>query len=140
MCLYSCLNFLGEIIVDPAYNFDQAVSYKTRFGEGGQEEKTKSFPKVDQFGGETEYFSDCILKDVEPEPNGEEGLMDVRVVYAIKESLETGKSVKLEPRNRLRRVQPDQIRALSFGKPPKQKDVIGRDSEKPGADATPDTR
>lgn len=127
-------------MVDPAYNFDQAVSYRTRFGEGGQEEKTKIFPKVDQFGGETEYFSDCILKDVEPEPNGEEGLMDVRVVCAIKESLKTGKSVQLEARERLRHAQADQVRSLSFGKPPKQKDVIGRDSEKPGADATPETR
>jgi hypothetical protein len=34
----------------------------------------------------------------------------------------------------------DQIRSVSFGKLPKQKDVIGQDSEKPGADATSDTR
>ncbi|CAF1296409.1 unnamed protein product [Adineta steineri] len=137
---YRIVGTKGEIIVDPSYNFDKAVSYTTRFGEGGEEEKTKNFPKVDQFGGETEYFSDCILKNVEPEPNGEEGLMDVRVVYAIKKSLETGKPVKLEPRNRIRHAQMDQLRSVSFGKPPKQKDVIGRDSEKPAVDATPDTR
>jgi len=130
----------GEIIVDPAYNFDQAVSYTTRFGEGGQEQKTKTFPKVDQFGGETEYFSDCILKNVEPEPNGEEGLIDVRIVYAIKESLETGKPVKLNIPQRLRRAQMDQVHSVSFGKPPKQKDIIGRDAAKPGADATPESR
>ena len=140
MNVYEYLLSLGEIIVDPAFNFDKAISYTTRFGEGGEEEKTKNFSKVDQFGGETEYFSDCILKNVEPEPNGEEGLLDVRVVYAIKQSLETGKPVKLEPRERLRHAQMDQVRSVSFGKPPKQKDVIGRDSEKPGADATPDTR
>ena len=66
--------------------------------------------------------------------------MDVRVVYAIKKSLETGKPVTLEPRDRIRRAQMDQVRHVPFGKPPKQKDVIGRDSEKPGSDAKPDTR
>lgn len=66
--------------------------------------------------------------------------MDVRVVYAIKQSLETGQPVKLEPRDRLRRAQMDQLRSVSFGKPPKQKDVIGRDAEKPAVDAKPDTR
>ncbi|CAF3922714.1 unnamed protein product [Rotaria sordida] len=137
---YRIIGTQGEIIVDPAFNFDKAVSYTTRFGEGGEDEKKKNFPKVDQFGGETEYFSDCILKNIEPEPNGEEGLLDTRVVYAIKKSLETGKPVKLEPYNRLRRAQMDQVRSVSFGKPPKQKDVIGRDSAKPGLDATPDTR
>ncbi len=45
-----------------------------------------------------------------------------------------------ESRNRIRHAQMDQVRSVPFGKPPKQKDVIGRDSEKPGADATPDTR
>ena len=95
---------------------------------------------MDKFGGETEYFSDCIQKHVDPEPNGEEDLMDVRVVYAIKPSLETGKPAKLEPRDRLRRAQMDQVRSVPFGKPPQQKDVIGRDSKKPGADATPNTR
>ena len=58
----------------------------------------------------------------------------------LKKSLETGKPVKLEPRNRLRHAQMDQVRSVPFGKPPKQKDVIGRDSEKPAVDATPDTR
>lgn len=78
-----------------------------RQGGGDEEEKKKHFPKVDQFGGETEYFSDCILKNVVPEPNGEEGLMDVGVVYAIKQSFESGKPVQLESRDRLRRAQTD---------------------------------
>ena len=44
----------------------------------------------DQFGGETKYFSDCVLDDKHPEPDGEEGLADVRVIKAIEKSLETG--------------------------------------------------
>jgi glucose-fructose oxidoreductase len=82
-----------------------------------------------------------LMKKEKRKPNGEEGLMDVRVVvYAIKQSLETEKPVKLEPHDRLKRAQMDQIRSVSFEKPPEQKDVIGRDSKKPDADATPDIR
>ena len=40
----------------------------------------KRIGKRDQFAPELLYFSDCILKDREPEPSGEEGLQDVRIV------------------------------------------------------------
>ena len=43
------------------------------------ETATREFPVVDQFAGETDYFSDCILNGRDPEPGGEEGLLDVRV-------------------------------------------------------------
>jgi hypothetical protein len=42
------------------------------------------------------YFSHCILNDVDPEPDGEEGFANVRILEAIIEALETGKPVKLE--------------------------------------------
>jgi glucose-fructose oxidoreductase len=42
------------------------------------------------------YFSDCIQKNVDPEPSGEEGLADVRIVRALYRSAETGKPVKLK--------------------------------------------
>ena len=34
--------------------------------------RTKSVGKRDQFAPELLYFSDCILKDTQPEPSGEE--------------------------------------------------------------------
>ena len=37
------------------------------------------------------YFSDCVLRGREPEPSGEEGLADVRVIEALERSIETGK-------------------------------------------------
>ena len=43
------------------------------------------------------YFSDCILKNKQPEPSGLEGLADVRIVNAIYESVRTSKSVRIEP-------------------------------------------
>jgi len=41
------------------------------------------------------YFSDCILKNKEPEPSGVEGLNDVRIIEAIHRSAKTSKPVAL---------------------------------------------
>ncbi len=70
----------------------------------GEKKSTQSFKNTDHFGGEMKYFSDCILKDVHPEPDGEEGFADVRVLEAIIQAVETGSSVKLEPFTRTRRI------------------------------------
>ena len=53
--------------------------------------------KRDQFAPELLYFSDCIVKNREPEPSGEEGRQDVRIVQALYESAETGKVVHVPP-------------------------------------------
>ena len=52
----------------------------------------KKIGKRDQFAPELLYFSDCILKDRSPEPSGEEGLQDVRIVQALYESSRTRKT------------------------------------------------
>jgi len=46
------------------------------------------FDAIRQFGAETAYFSDCILQDRDPEPDGEEGLLDVRVIAATNRDLQ----------------------------------------------------
>jgi glucose-fructose oxidoreductase len=55
----------------------------------------KSVGKRDQFAPELIYFSDCILKDRVPEPSGEEGLQDVRLVEALYQSARLGRPVKV---------------------------------------------
>jgi glucose-fructose oxidoreductase len=84
----------GAIRVDPAYEYAEGLAYemvvdgkKTRGRVG----------KQDQFAAELLYFSDCILKDRTPEPSGEEGLQDVRIVQALYRSAESGKAVALPP-------------------------------------------
>ncbi|CAF0911881.1 unnamed protein product [Didymodactylos carnosus] len=125
---YRLVGTKGEIEVDPGFSYGKGIAYKTTIDK---KEDSKSFPTTDQFGGETEYFSDCILKNVDPEPNGEEGFLDVRVVCAIKRALETGATQKLEPKERLRRpVTAEQTKKLSMASPPKE--FIGRDSDNPG--------
>src|SRR2546421_585597 len=83
----------GELWVEPGVGY--YANYKLRVKVNGVEEDC-SFDKVDQFGAEIEYFSRCILNNVEPEPCGYEGLADVRVIEALLQSMRSGSPVKLE--------------------------------------------
>ena len=57
--------------------------------------KRQRVGKRDQFGPQLVYFSDCIRKNRKPEPSGEEGLQDVRIIEALYRSAKTGRTVKL---------------------------------------------
>ncbi|HYV44429.1 MAG TPA: Gfo/Idh/MocA family oxidoreductase [Myxococcaceae bacterium] len=54
-------------------------------------------PPRDQFGPELAVFSDCALHGKSPEPDGWEGLADVRIVEALYRSAREGRAVALEP-------------------------------------------
>jgi len=74
----------------------------------------------DQFAPELIYFSNCILKNKKPEPSGEEGLADVRIIQALHKSSELNAPVKLTPGRRSRRPGPElQIERPPIKKPPK---------------------
>ncbi len=90
----------GSITLDPAYEFAEGLSYTLRTKRG---ERTHRFDKSDQFAPELLYFSDCIQRNREPEPSGEEGLADVRVILAIHQSIESGRWVRLDLPQRARR-------------------------------------
>ena len=64
--------------------------------------------KHDQFAAELLYFSDCILRNRQPEPSGLEGLQDVAIVQALVESADTGRVVRIPDRPSDSRPQPDQ--------------------------------
>jgi predicted dehydrogenase len=82
----------GDVRLDPAYEYaGPRKEYLTV--EGNTKQTTHS--KSDQFAPEIVYFSQCILDDVDPEPSGEEGLADIRILEAISQSARTGKLVKL---------------------------------------------
>lgn len=112
----------ATITAGPAFMFaDTAITYVER--RDGKTEKHR-FDPVDQFGGETQYFSDCILNGHDPEPDGEEGLMDVRVMAAVEESLKTGKTVDLPAVHRGKRVAASQALALPPSDAPSEDEVI----------------
>ena len=69
----------------------------------GDKEREKTFKPGDQFAPELIYFSDCILNDRPTEPSGNEGLADVRVINAIYQSAQTGRTVRVEPVSKRRR-------------------------------------
>jgi hypothetical protein len=86
--------------------------------------KNSTIEPVEQFGNETQYFSDCILNDREPEASGEEGLMDMRVLAAVETCLRTGETVTLPPASRSRRVDADQALKLKPAKQPAEDQMI----------------
>lgn len=108
----------GSITMDPAFGFGQGLAHRRRVGE---KEDRETFKATDQFGGELRYFSDCILEDRSPEPDGEEGLADLLVIEAIVEALATGGAVKVAPIGRTRRIDPDHqeqtLRSVSAPEP-----------------------
>ena len=55
----------------------------------------REIPEVNQFATEMDAFADCILNDKEPKASGHEGLADVKIMRAIYESADTGRTVKL---------------------------------------------
>ncbi|UJR30130.1 hypothetical protein I4U23_017671 [Adineta vaga] len=128
---YKVVGSKGDITVNPAFMWGNGVkiAYETKIN--GKED-SKTFPETDHFGGETEYFSECILNNINPEADGDEGLNDVRVIVAIKESLDgNGKTVKIKSNERKKRPVLDQAKKLSLAKEPKI--FIGRDSQKPSS-------
>ncbi|MBP0614969.1 Gfo/Idh/MocA family protein [Jiella mangrovi] len=107
----------GSIEATPAFGFGDgtAITYDlTKDGETSHHEA----PVVDQFAGETAYFSDCILQDREPEPDGEEGVLDMIVLAAIERAIETGEVQKLQPRSRQRRIAANQRREFELADSP----------------------
>lgn len=91
----------GDLRVEPAFTYYGELRHFLTVGDA--KTKETSFAKRDQFAAEIVYFARCVLEDVEPEPSGEEGLADVRVMEAIRESARTGRLVTLAPFEREKR-------------------------------------
>ncbi len=104
----------GSVTLDPAYMFGQPIEQTVAID---QDKDKTSFKNTDHFGGQMKYFSDCILENKDPEPDGEEGFADVRVLEGVLEALKTGGPVKLPPFTRTRRIdtqaQKMELRAVS---------------------------
>ena len=105
---YRIVGARGALRADPAYELASALAlHVTRDGK----ERTLRFAKRDQFAPELLHFSDCIVSGKDPEPGGEEGLADVRVIQALYRSVRTGRAVRLE-RTRPSSRQPSRRQAI----------------------------
>ncbi|MGZ3773937.1 MAG: Gfo/Idh/MocA family protein [Pseudobdellovibrionaceae bacterium] len=90
---YDLLGTSGKIRLEKAYEYTEDMKLITTIKE---KDTVKVFKEHDQFGPEIEYFSDCILKNIEPEPSAEEGLLDIKILEAIHESIRIGRPVKID--------------------------------------------
>jgi glucose-fructose oxidoreductase len=94
---YRVVGSKGSLRADPAYEL--ASGLKLHFTREGKK-RTIAYARRDQFAPELLHFSDCILRGRDPEPSGEEGLADVRIIRALYRSAETGRAVSLARRAR----------------------------------------
>lgn len=85
----------GRVRVDNAFvpDGDREVTVET--GAGTVE---LSGVGADEVREEFDYFAHCLLTGTPPEPDGEDGLADVRAMRAVYESVATGRQVDVDPR------------------------------------------
>ncbi len=112
---YRLVGTKGDLAVEPAYEYAMALQHRLSL-DG--EVKERRFAKRDQFAPELLYFSDCVLKNQDPEPSADEGLADVRVIRALYQSAESGRPVELAPfEKRARQSLEQEIRRPPVDKP-----------------------
>lgn len=112
---YRVVGSNGDLLSNPGYQVGTAMKHELTVEK---KKSSESFPTTDHFGGELKYFSDCIRENRRPEADGEEGMLDVRVLAAIEQSLKTGQPQRLDPYHRSRRPDPKQVEKLSAVKEP----------------------
>ncbi len=116
---YDLVGTKGRLRLENAYEYRGELKCRITIGD---KETEKTFKPGDQFAPELIYFSDCILNDRSPEPSGNEGLADVRVINAIYQSAKTGRTMRIEPVPKRRR--PD--REMEIKRPPvEQLELVG---------------
>jgi predicted dehydrogenase len=114
---YEIVGTKGSVVVDPAFEYASGLSYELTIGE---KKKRKKFAKSDQFAPELIYFARCVRTGKTPEPSGKEGLIDVAIIEAIHESIESGNWVDMTsaPRKQQRPTLRQEIRRPAVPREP----------------------
>ncbi len=108
----------GSIEMNPSFTYGEPLE---QFRKIDGKKEHESFKTTDQFGGELKYFSDCIIEGRQPEPDGQEGLIDVQIIEAIMGALKTGRPQKLKTAKKSRRIETSkQKQTLDAIKRPKE--------------------
>jgi glucose-fructose oxidoreductase len=112
---YDLIGTKGRIRLEKGYEYATTMTLKTY-----EDRKiiSKKYPKRDQFSPELIYFSDCIQKKKRPEPSGEEGLADIKIIEALLLSIDLGAPITLEEINKKTRpTESQKITRPSFVRP-----------------------
>ena len=96
----------GALHLDNAYEYVGPRHLMTTVKDKTQK---RTFRTTDQFGPELVAFSRAVLEGAALEPDGEEGVADVRVIEAILRSAREGHPVKLAWMPRARRPEPEAV-------------------------------
>jgi predicted dehydrogenase len=119
---YDLIGTKGRIRLENGYDYAMPMNLKIYKNNRMAQKK---YLKRDQFAPELLYFSNCILKNKNPEPSGQEGLADIRVVEKIFQSLRIGAPIAMkqvpkanQPNNEQRITRPgipkiDLVKAIS---------------------------
>ncbi|HYF01398.1 MAG TPA: Gfo/Idh/MocA family oxidoreductase, partial [Planctomycetota bacterium] len=102
---YRILGERGDLRVEPAFHYQGALRHHLT---AGGRTLTRTFPARDQFAPLLERFSEAIRGGGEVQPDGLEGLADVRVIEAIHRSAASGRPAVLEPMEGIKRPDPAQ--------------------------------
>lgn len=114
---YQVVGTEGEVRLENAYDYHGRLQWQVKPAKGRASRGT--VPPRDHLAPELLYFSDCILKNRRPEPDGWEGLADVRIISALYESAKRRRPVRMEPveqRQRPTRAQEMHVRQQDFAK------------------------
>jgi predicted dehydrogenase len=95
----------GSVVLDPGYEYSEGLRQVVTIDDKPEE---KTFPQTNQFGGEIEAFSQCILEDRTPEASAEEAIADLRIIEAIFASASQQRPVRLSPFQKSSRPNADQ--------------------------------
>jgi predicted dehydrogenase len=90
---YQVLGTKGNLLVEPAYTSQGEIAHTITI-QGTQQHH--NYGSHGQLAALFVYFSDCILHNLEPEPSGAEGLIDIQIIEALHQSIETGRSIALD--------------------------------------------
>lgn len=102
---YDVVGTEGEVCLDNAYEYEGDRLLQVW---RGNRRRDRTIPSRDQFAPELLAFSRCVRSGEEPEPDGWEGLTDVRIIEALYQSARTGRKVTLPRMERRRRPSPEQ--------------------------------
>jgi predicted dehydrogenase len=91
----------GRLRLDPAYEVASSLAVESE--ARGRKPRRTTFPKRDQIAAELVAFARCVRERREPEPSGEEGLADMRVLDAIERAVKTGRVQHIDSVPRLQR-------------------------------------
>jgi predicted dehydrogenase len=88
---YRAVGTKGWVELDPATWYSGLRMHRHH----GDVLEDVELPERDHFAAEMDHMSGCVMQNQEPLTPGEEGLRDLKIITAIYEAANTGKTVKL---------------------------------------------